>query len=84
MITVTYRVDRVRRAFFDVNAPRGSGYCADWTDTQHLMRELRVLGVRVWSWEVDREEVPAWASAQSACLGFTDWRSKFAEHIGGC
>lgn len=49
---------------------------------QVLVRETRLFGVRIWSREIDREEVPSWASIQRATLGYTDWRSRFAQYIG--
>jgi hypothetical protein len=32
-------------------------------------------------WEVDREDVPLWHLINMGCLGSSEWRSKFAEHI---
>lgn len=49
---------------------------------QLLLREWRLWGVRVWSRELDREDVPVWASIQLACLGSSDWRSKFNDVPG--
>lgn len=48
---------------------------------QELVREYRVMGLKVWSSVVDTESVPAWAEIQKATLGYTEWKSKFAAHI---
>lgn len=48
---------------------------------QQLLKEWRVFGVKVWTTEIDREDVPEWAAIQSGCLGSTEWVSKFSEHI---
>jgi hypothetical protein len=48
---------------------------------QQLLKEWRVFGVKVWTKEIDREDVPGWAEIQLATLGYTEWRSKFAEYI---
>lgn len=48
---------------------------------QLLLKEWRVCGIKVWSQEIDREEVPGWAEIQLGALGSTDWRSKFASYI---
>lgn len=43
-------------------------------------REIR-KGKVVREWEEDFEEVPLWHFIDVGCLGSSDWRSKFAEHI---
>lgn len=48
---------------------------------QILLKEWRVCGVKVWSQEIEREEVPGWAEIQLGALGSTDWQSKFASYI---
>jgi hypothetical protein len=48
---------------------------------QELCRHTLIFGVCIWTRVLDTEEVPIWASIQVACLGSTDWRSKFADHI---
>ena len=60
---------------------RGSGYCEDHLDQQFLIKEWRLFGIRIWSRELDYEDVPVYASAQAATMGFTDWKSRFAEFI---
>jgi hypothetical protein len=53
----------------------------EFSAIQVLLREWRLGGLTVFTEEIDREEVPAWALIQVGALGYTDWRSKFAEHI---
>jgi len=60
---------------------KGSGYCEEHWDRQYLTKEWRLFGIRIWSWVLDTEEVPVWASAQKATCGYTEWKSKFAEYI---
>lgn len=48
---------------------------------QVLFKEYRIFGIKVWSIEIDRENVPSFAYIQHATLGSTDWKSKFAEFI---
>jgi hypothetical protein len=48
----------------------------DFTGLQKLERVTLLLGVAVFIWEVDREDVPAWATIQQASLGCTDWQSR--------
>lgn len=59
----------------------GSGYCEDHWDKQYLTKEWRLWGVRIWSWVLDTEDVPVWASAQKATSGYTEWRSRFCDYI---
>lgn len=60
---------------------KGSGYCEDQQDVQNLIKEWRLFGIKIWSMRIDYEIVPDYAIAQAACLGFTDWKSKFREYI---
>lgn len=46
---------------------------------QVLERVTFWRGITIWVAEVDREVVPTWASIQRGALGYTDWRSKFAD-----
>lgn len=48
---------------------------------QVLLRRTYFLGVLIWSSEIDQEDVPVWATLQLACLGATDWQSKFADYM---
>ncbi len=48
---------------------------------QVLFKEYRIFGIKVWSIEIDREDVPSFVYIQQATLGSTDWKSKFAEFI---
>lgn len=48
---------------------------------QQLLRDWFVFGKKVWTTEIDREDVPAWAEIQAACFGWTEWKSKFSEHM---
>ena len=50
---------------------------------QVLLRDTHIFGIRIWSREIDREDIPSWASIQRACLGWTEWRSRFADYIDG-
>jgi hypothetical protein len=50
---------------------------------QQLCRRTRILGIRIWTRVLDTERVPAWATIQLGTIGYTDWESKFAAHIGG-
>ena len=50
---------------------------------QELCRNTLFCGVRIWIRVLDTEEVPIWATIQAACLGSTEWRSKFADYIKG-
>jgi hypothetical protein len=60
---------------------RGSGYCEDHFDQQYLTKEWRLFGVRIWSRVLDYEDVPVYASAQAATMGYTNWKSEFMEYI---
>jgi hypothetical protein len=53
----------------------------DFSGVQRLERHTFLLGVLVRVEVLDTEKVPAWAAIQSGALGYTDWRSRFAEHI---
>jgi len=46
-------------------------------ETRRTLFLKRIKVVR----ELDREEVPHWHYVQRATLGFSEWRSKFAELI---
>jgi hypothetical protein len=48
---------------------------------QILLKEWSIFGLKVWSSEIDREDVPSWVYIQQATLGSTDWKSKFSEYI---
>lgn len=48
----------------------------DFSGYQVLQRVTRIFGVTVWIAEIDREDVPSWASIQRATLGSTDWESR--------
>lgn len=50
-------------------------------DQQFLIREWRLFGIRIWFRTLDSEVVPVFASAQKACFGSTDWKSKFCEYF---
>lgn len=55
----------------------------DFTGFQVLTRERLLLGkLRVWSAEIDREDVPSWATIDKACLGSTDWKSRLLDQYG--
>ena len=56
-------------------------YRKEFGGFQQLLKEWRLFGVNVWTTEVDREDVPAWAEIQLGALGSTEWRSKFAAYI---
>jgi hypothetical protein len=84
MITSKLVVERERQTKYGSVAQgtfKGSGYCEDQQDVQNLIKEWRLFGVRIWSIRLDYEIVPDYAIAQAACLGFTDWKSKFYEFI---
>ena len=54
----------------------------DLNGVQILFKEWYLFQVvRVWFKEIDREDVPSWATIQCATLGSTDWKSKFSDHI---
>lgn len=42
-------------------------------------RVVRLFGIRIWTTEIDRENVPSWAQIQRCCLGYTDWESRLFE-----
>lgn len=47
---------------------------ADFTGYTYIVRQYLLFDLlRVWSIEIDREDVPSWAFIQQACLGSTDW-----------
>lgn len=48
----------------------------DFTGIQKLECVTKLLGLTVFVWEVDREDVPSWATIQIATLGSTDWKSR--------
>ena len=84
MITTNKVVERRRETRYGTQAQgtyRGSGYCEDQRDVQNLIKEWRLWGFRIWTRTVDTEIVPNYAIAQAACLGYTDWKSEFAEYI---
>ena len=56
-------------------------YLEGFGGLQKLFREYYFFGLKFWSREIDREEVPVWAEIQLNTLGSTEWRSKFAEYI---
>jgi hypothetical protein len=47
-------------------------------ERQELRKEWLVLGVVVWSKTLATEDVPTFAWIANACLGSSDWTSKFA------
>lgn len=84
MITTNITVYRRKGTLYGSYAQgtyKGSGYCEDHFDRQYLVKEWRLFGFRIFKWTLDTEDVPVYASAQKACLGYTDWRSEFAEYI---
>ena len=48
---------------------------------QRLERHHYIGPLRVWVTVVDSEDVPPWAAIQLGALGYTDWVSRFSEHI---
>ena len=53
----------------------------EFGSVQELQRRRYLFGICVCIQKLDSEEVPAWAEIQLGALGYTDWQSKFAEHI---
>lgn len=54
----------------------------DFSGYQVLTRITRVLGIPIWVREIDREDVPSWATIQRMCLGYSEWRSRLFEQHG--
>ena len=84
MITTDIIVERERQTKYGTQAQgtfKGSGYCEDQQDVQNLIKEWRLFGMKIWSKRIAFEIVPDFVIAQAACLGSTDWKSKFAEYI---
>lgn len=81
MITTTIKVERRSRTRYSRRFPRGSGYCEEQGEEQALVKRWKWRGITIWRRVLDREAVPNWASIQMGALGFTTWRSKFAEYI---
>lgn len=48
---------------------------------QYLVEETLLFGKVIWRRTLDTEEVPVYAWAQHACLGSTEWKSKFRDVI---
>lgn len=48
---------------------------------QVLWKRYRLLGIRIWQKRLGSERIPHWAVIQMASLGFTDWKSSFADYI---
>ena len=82
-ITSEMYVVRGRWVRYSRQAPRGSGYCADQTEYQCLMKRWKLWGFTVWKREIDRETIPSHVSISMGCFGdYTgDWVSKFRDHI---
>jgi len=75
------RVYRKNWVKYDVDHPRGSGYCADQGTTQYLVKEYLLFGLVVWRRHIDKEEVPGFAVDEHAVFGRSEWKSKFREYI---
>ena len=48
---------------------------------QKLEKDFFLFGFKIWTITQDVEEVPIWASIESACLGSTQWKSKFSQYF---
>lgn len=81
ILTSNKIVIRRRWARYSPENPRGSGYCEDAGEYQVLKQQWRLWGILIWSKTLDREDIPAWASIQKACFGYTEWKSKFAQYM---
>lgn len=84
MLTTSIVVRRIKGTLYGTIAQgtfKGSGYCEDHYDRQYLIKEWRLFGFRVWKRTLDSEDVPVYASVSLACVGYTEWRSKFQEYI---
>ena len=63
MLTTTYRIRRWTNR-------------VDLTGVQKLERVTKLLGITIFVWVLDTEEVPSWAFIQRATLGRSDWESR--------
>jgi hypothetical protein len=66
---------------YGTDTMQGSGYCDDHFDRQYLTKEWRLFGILIWSWVLDYEDVPVYASVQRATMGYTNWKSEFKDYI---
>jgi len=57
------------------------GYLEDQGSYQLLVKRWKLGRFTVWKRVLDREEIPMHALIEAGALGFTTWRSKFAEFI---
>ncbi len=81
MLTTRTHVLRYDFITHDHTAPKGSGYCVDqWTE-QRLVRDWMLFGWRFWRQVIDVEVVPPHVLIARACMGGSDWQSKFKECI---
>lgn len=80
-VTTNFIVNSRMLTHYDRQRPRGSGYCKDQRKTQSLIKQWLIRGRVIWKRVVDTEEVPMWAVIESGALGYTEWKSKFAEHM---
>ena len=81
ILTTEFVVRRINWTRYDRLHPRGSGYCCDQGTTQYLVKVWRLLGIKVWSRIIAKEEVPLSVVIEVATLGGTSWRSKFREYM---
>lgn len=66
------------------DCPRGSGYCADQGQYYRLVKRFFLCGRKVWTRELDREEIPPHVWINSAIFGSTlgcGWVSKFQAYF---
>lgn len=81
MISTHISVERYTWTQYSRDCPRGSGYCEDQGQYQLLVKRWKFKGFTIWKKVLDREEVPSHVWISAGALGYTDWRSKFAEYI---
>jgi hypothetical protein len=65
---------------YDMSVKRGSSK-QQFESTQHLMKTVYFLGFPFLYFEIDKEEIPPWALIQLGSLGWTEWVSKFSDHL---
>ena len=83
MFTIENKVVRRRQMRYSRQNPRGSGYCEEEWDEQHLMKVIRFRGRIIIRLSVDKEVIPSHVVIAMGSLGYdsTEWKSKFAKYM---
>lgn len=78
-----YEVQRWCYTHYSKENPRDSGYCEDQGARNILVKRWKMLGITIWKWIVDREEIPAFVLAKENSYGSYSgsWKSKFEVHL---